>query len=961
MYRFITLLLLSFLVVQLNAQNFSNGFPFTLPAFDSTTQVFLPHFEKKEITTFITTDGAGQFMLGADPIRFWGVNLTTGACFPQQADASGIASRMRKMGINLVRFHHMDNPWTSSEGSIFLQNGSTTSLNPVTLDRLHYFLATLKKEGVYANINLHVSRTFTEADGVMYADSILEFGKVVNYFDEQIIQLQKQYARQLLTTVNPYTGLSIADDPVMAMLEITNENTLYGFWKDGRLHGFSENGGILSRHSDTLDLKWNLFLMEKYGTQNNLQAAWQNGGGADPVEIISDGDFESGNLDNQWTLEVQGGAQASAMVSTTTPYEGNYCAQVQVTQVTGTNWHIQFEQNGRSIEEDSVYTVHFFAKAAMPTEIFASSIRNAPPWTWYGGTSINLTTDWQEFTFSFTAPESNDSLTRISFNLGGQPGTYWFDKVSMKLSQKTGLEPGEDLSLGNIRRIRYYERLGFNPKRVADMAEFYLKLQRDYYDEMSRFLRDEVGVKVPITGSNALGGPYEPFTHESLDYIDDHAYWDHPNFPNVPWSSWDWNINNNSMLGTDFLGYVPQIFGGYQVHDKPFTISELNHPYPNIYQAEMVPILAAYGAFHGADGFMFFEYNGGDPADWETDIQRNFFGLHRNTPVMALFPLFSYAYRNGMVQEDADPILVDYTNDYIYNLPQHDDGYRWWKYFPYDEHLALTSGIQITGFDHSVENIPEQVQGDPPFVTTTQEIIYSPQQQLLNIRTPQLECVAGQLENAAQLSGNQMQVLEGNEHGVIAWMSLTDESLAASARSLIAVTSRIQNQNMMWDGTTTVHNNWGDPPTEVQALNIKLLINLAADSIRIYPLNPIGEEGESFVVLPQSEGQFVVDLDQNEWQSLWFGVEALGIIDGVSEVTPEKSVFIYPNPVSGNENINIRGLSQSVKYQLINPQGKLVQEGFCESNIALNKLPPGMYYLVIKTAEDRVVQKLMVW
>ncbi|HFA50475.1 MAG TPA: T9SS type A sorting domain-containing protein [Bacteroidetes bacterium] len=954
------LFLLTLSLQTTNAQNFTNAFPFTLPAFDSTTQEFLPHFEKHNIADFITTSADGQFMSAGQPIRFWGVNLTTGACFPQQTDAPGVAARMRKMGINLVRFHHMDNPWTSSEGSLFLQNGSTTSLNPVTLDRLHFFLAQLKAEGVYANINLNVSRTFTEGDGVLYADSIPEFGKGVTLFDGQLIHLQKEYARQLLTAVNPYTGLPIADDPVMAMLEIANENTLYGFWKDDQLQPFAEGGNILSRHSDTLDLKWNDFLSEKYGSQANLETAWQNGIIGTPEELVLDGGFESGDIGQQWLIELHETSQATIAASASDPYEGSYCAEVDVTQATGTDWHIQFEQVGASVEMDSTYTVRFFAKADSPRAFGAGAMRNAPPWTWYGGTGGQLTSQWREYSFSFTAPEANDGLVRITFSLGQEAGRAWFDEVSMALTQKVGLENGEDLALGNIRRIRYSERLAFHPQRVADMAEFYLQLQKDYYDGMHGFLTNELGVKVPITGSNALGGIYEPYTHGSLDYIDDHAYWNHPWFPNQPWSPWDWFTENQSMLGEEFLGTVPGIFGGLQVQGKPLTISEYNHPYPNIYQVEMLPILAGYGSFHGADGFMFFEYNGGDPADWTTDIQNNFFGLHRNTPVMALFPLFSYAFQKGLIQEDPNPVLVGYSPEYLFNMPQDDDRHRWENYYPYDQNIALTSSVRIGGFDLPQAEINVPQVGSAPFTAATDELVFAPQEQLLSIQTPRFECVAGQLENAPQTTGGQMQIMQGGEHGVVAWLSLTDEPLATSGRSLLALASRVQNQNMVWDGTTTVHDDWGSSPTEVQALDVELLLNIEADSIRIYPLDPVGQEAQGFVLLPQMAGEFLVNLNQNDWQSLWFGVEAFGTVTGSEEGFYDKKISVFPNPVSGSGRIYVSGL-EGAEYRLTDMQGRAVQAGFFEKNILLEGVKEGMYFLVLKTPAGSVVEKVLVF
>ena len=242
------------------AQNFNEGFNFYLPPDDSTTQWFLPTFPAKEIKSFISIDQDGHFTSEGKPIRFWGVNFTTSSCFPLKEKSSFIAARMRKMGINLVRFHHMDNGWTDNEGTIFMRSADNTrDLDPVALDRLFFLLAEMKKNNVYANINLHVSRVFKDGDGVEDADSIWHFAKGVTYFDPHLIFLQKEFAQKLLTTDNPYTGLSLAEDPVIAMVEITNENTLYGMWKGDQLKPFSEGGDIMMRHAVMLDTRWQDF------------------------------------------------------------------------------------------------------------------------------------------------------------------------------------------------------------------------------------------------------------------------------------------------------------------------------------------------------------------------------------------------------------------------------------------------------------------------------------------------------------------------------------------------------------------------------------------------------------------------------------------------------------------------------------------------------------------------------
>lgn len=946
--------------ININAQDFSNGFSFTLPAYDSTTQKFLPNFKKHTISNFIYTSDDGHFTSNGKNIKFWGVNLTTGACFPNKNDAPGIAARMRKMGINLVRFHHMDNPWTDKDGSIFMQNGSTTTLNTESLDKLHYFLSKLKEEGVYANINLHVSRTFTEQDGVLYADSITDFAKGVTFFDGKLIELQKQYAKQLLTSTNPYTGISIANDPVVAMIEITNENTLYGFWKNSGLQPFSEGGSILSRHSDTLDMKWNGFLIKKYGNHDNLKNAWGNQPTTSTVNLIKDGGFENSNIYKNWVLEQHETAVAEAVASTNTPYEGNKCAIVDVTQITDTDWHVQFNQNGISVDKDSIYKISFYAKSDSPVSIYVSSFRNGEPWTWYGGSEINLTTEWREYSYTFSALESNTNLTRLSFILGANVGTYWIDNVRMVRSKKTGLEQNENLENKNIRRIRYNERLGFNEKRVADLAEFYLKVQKDYYDEMYAYLKNDLGVKCPITGSNALGGTYEPFTHGSLDFIDDHAYWDHPNFPNQAWSNWDWYISNKAMVNTDLLGTIPGLFGGLQVQGKPFTVSEYNHPQPNIYQTEMLPILTGYGSFHGSDAFMFFEYNGGNPANWDIDIQNHYFRLHRNTPIMALFPLFSYAFRNNLIKEDPNPILIKYSNEYMFNMPQQDGGFRWSKYYPYDRNIALTKSVRIAGFDFPETDIPVPVVGDTPFISSTNELKFSTNHNLMTIQAPLFESITGDIKSAELFAGKQLQVKKGNKYGTIAWLSLTDKPLNETKKSILAISSRIKNQGMTWDGTTTVHNNWGNSPTEVQALDLEILLNIVADSIQVFPLDNAGKPKEGFTVLPQFKDHFLVKFDQRVLQSLWFGIEQFENPSIVDDNNYSSGFSIFPNPVKINSIISIGQVFNPIEYKIIDINGKIVSKGISKGTIKLKGIKKGIYFLTLINDKENITQKLIV-
>lgn len=974
MIRFSLIALCCWATAFLPAQNFSNGFNFFLPPDDSTAQLFLPEFPAQEITDFIEIDEDGHFATQGETIRFWGANLTTGACFPTKEKAAFIAARMRKMGLNLMRFHHMDNPWTDNAGTIFDRTlDHTRELDPVTLDRFHYLLAHMKRNGIYANINLHVSRTFTEGDGVLHADSIVDFSKAVTMFDPWLIFLQKEYAQQLLTTVNPYTELALVDDPVMAMLEVTNENTVYGFWKGDRLQPFARGGSILQRHSKMLDDQWHHFLWQKYQDQTALENAWGAGTtGLGVNEQIEDGDFESGNPNLVWEMELHQTAAATVTADPVNPYEGDYAARIDVTNVTGTDWHLQFKQTGLSADQDSTYVVRLAARADHNRSISLGVMRDNDPWTYYAGTQLALTTDWQEYVFTFSAPENNEGQMRLTFNFLNETGTVWMDNVSLADPEIIGLEEGETLTAENVRRLPYSERLLYHPQRVADLAEFYIGIQTDYYNEMYTYLKDTLGVRIPITGSNALVGPADVMSMKDLDYVDDHSYWDHPWFPSVAWSSYDWLINNSSMLDGGDLGTIPGIFGGLALAGKPYTISEYNHAFPNRFETEMMPILTAYASLHDTDGLMFFEYNGGSPDDWEHDFVDGYFSIHRNNALMGLSPVFGYAYRKKLI-DAVSPVTVEYSPDYVYQqIPQIDNGGRWSKFMPYDNRVALTQPVRTAGYDGTqapdFSTLPDA--GTAPFISVNSNVIADPSSGILQINTPEFVSIAGFLsENDIPATGP-LRLRNGNDFGVLGWLSLTGEPLAATDRSVLVVSSRIQNQGMVWDGTQTVHNQWGSAPTEILPLALELELNITADSIHLYPLDPQGAEGTRITYLPETNGQFVITIDQGATQSLWYGLEAFGVVVGQSEPLARSFDWqVFPNPA--DEEVHVRfelEKSALVRLSLVDLHGRVVQvlgekhlqSGPYQLSNAIGHLPGGIYLLKLEVGEEVFCKRLAV-
>src|SRR5262249_10602519 len=155
---------------------------------------------------------------------------------------------------------------------------------------------------------LHVSRSFTEADGFPAAGRLPQLGKGVGYFEPRMIELQKKYARDLLRHRNPYTRTRYAEEPAVAVVRLTNENTLLGAAWDGTLARLPE------RYRRELARQWNAWLKKRYASTKALKRAWKVTDER-AANLLRNGDFTSAKGTTGWVLERHAGAGAGMAVA----------------------------------------------------------------------------------------------------------------------------------------------------------------------------------------------------------------------------------------------------------------------------------------------------------------------------------------------------------------------------------------------------------------------------------------------------------------------------------------------------------------------------------------------------------------------------------------------------------------------------------------------------------------------
>ncbi|OPZ78633.1 MAG: hypothetical protein BWY77_01466 [bacterium ADurb.Bin431] len=170
------------------------------------------------------------------------------------------------------------------------------------------------------------------------------------------------------------------------------------------------------------------------------------------------------------------------------------------------------------------------------------------------------------------------------------------------------------------------------------------------------------------------------------------------------------------------------------------------------------------------------------------------------------------------------------------------------------------------------------------------------------------------------------------------WASLDGAPLTEARYSLFTITTRTQNSGMIWEGTRTIHNSWGKAPTWIEPVRLGLTLTLRSDSIRVWPLDGSGaRRGSGRKIVPASAGTFNLILDQSQDQTVWYGIEQLGALSGVSDrgeaVQPAALLLkqSHPNPfrvsTQGHTEITFRlGQPGEIRLVIYDLLGRQVRE-----------------------------------
>jgi hypothetical protein len=771
------------------------------------------------------------------PIRLLGVNFTFEQNFPSHEDATKVAARLARLGFNIVRIHHHD--WNDSP--LWDKNSpGHQKFNAEALDKLDFLIAELKKQGIYVDLNLHVSRGFVPQDG--FPDAVNQvpehFSKRVDRFDRRMIELQKNFARDYLTHVNPYIGSSYTEDPCVAVVEINNENSMVGWSPAGAYYQ-----KLPEPFRGDLIARWNDWLANHYRTDEALRTAW-----APPEENAVAAGRDPLTADTQWFFE----HRSEKATWTVQDIAGQRFPDIEVysPKVAAQSFYLQPQINALNFEEGKLYAVAFSAKADKDRGIPVQASISGGDWHNIGLMALApVTTEWRDYRYTFRADKPMENINRVMFQMGNDTGKMWLRNVRIEPADK----PQYLQTFQSLKAKNFGLPSGSNPQESDDWTHFLTDTETAYSDEMRRYLREDLKVKANLTDTQMSFGTTTSFVREAgSDYADEHGYWQHPTFPGASWDPAHWEVEQTSITKMMGQGNRLEIFGmAYsRMSGKPYSISEFCEPAPLDFQSEGFPIMTSFAALQDWDAFYHFDMGNYGSSQPVPKIQ-SFFALSGNPAKEAFVPAAALLYRTGKMAPFQSVSTLKLSENTALKAGRFADEWRAANGNKPPEYW--NSRLEVTLSPEAKENqVTKTLAGQPE----------SSSLRFLHVMGGNQYVAEGQgaIAVAGSLGGQSVRTRNatftfpafGNNYAALILTSVQDPALETSRRLLLTIGGKAENLDMGWNANrTSVGTNWGSGPAQTEGIPATITLNNPRIK-HVWALDPFGKRVQEVPVTTEN-------------------------------------------------------------------------------------------------------------
>ena len=382
-------------------------------------------------------------------------------------------------------------------------------------------------------------------------------------------------------------------------------------------------------------------------------------------------------------------------------------------------------------------------------------------------------------------------------------------------------------------------------QRFAAEAAFYMELEDAYFQRMAGLLK-RLGVKALVAGTSdhnhwKSGLPLLA-SASKLDVVDGHVYWQHPRYTvDAKTKKRGFWIANTPMVNDPLNSTVVQLARS-AVAGKPYTVSEVNHPFPSEYACEGIPILAAYALLQDWDGIFFYTFEHADPGEWMSrgtghfDIRADPVKMSQLAACAAMFHRADVAAARKTVQRSysAEQVVESLRLSSSSQRPLFTPGLS--------RAMPLVHGTRIRSFDRKQTSHPKLDPGQT-IASDTGELTWRRREKkgLVTVRTDRTQAIVGFVGGRRRTLPN-LAVEIDNAFCSIVLTSLDGKALAESSRMLLTAGSRVGTTAMQWDPKRHTLVKWGRAPMRIEPVTGRVVLPARRSDapLEIVPLDGTG-------------------------------------------------------------------------------------------------------------------------
>lgn len=365
------------------------------------------------------------------------------------------------------------------------------------------------------------------------------------------------------------------------------------------------------------------------------------------------------------------------------------------------------------------------------------------------------------------------------------------------------------------------------------VIDFKIYLQEKYYKQMMEWMRD-IGVKIPLTGTNWTTSPANIKTQLVTDYLDEHSY-----FYDWKWKEFEKHCMNRAISQQANSYLASNTYGA--VRGKPTYISEWDMPWPNEYRAESPIYSAAVGMLQNWSGLCIHTYS------YSTRLERmNMLGKEISAEKIGNVP-----YRQGIFSAWNDPAkfglfyhaaLITRRGDVsaAQNVVELNPLSKTKWYSTKAKNLLEKSRVVHNYSFETIENVEDDFfenEGED-VLSDTGELYRNWKKNYGYINTPKTKCAYGFLAKNGEISLSGVNVSCTTDFAVIAMSSLTEEDICTSSNILLTAVGRAKNTDSKFEGELML--DIGKPPVLIEVIEADIEIDTDVKGLKVWAVSAEG-------------------------------------------------------------------------------------------------------------------------